>query len=140
MNKSDRNACKRLSEQIKFFGAKPKRVVSIYAKKPRIRMKIKDDTESIIIADTLSFNLRRRQREAIQQALAAQEVGTSALVSQQARAAQLAAQQYNLASMRQCQQLPSLRVGNAMASGAMGSMGGNYGSGLASGIIGNILW
>ena len=38
MNKSDSYACERLNEQMKFFGAKPKRFVSVYAKKPRIRV------------------------------------------------------------------------------------------------------
>ena len=38
MSEHESYACKRLSEQIKFFGVKPKRFVSIYAKKPRIRL------------------------------------------------------------------------------------------------------
>lgn len=113
MSTHESYACKRLSDQIKFFGAKPKRFVSIYAKKPRIRLKIKDDTESIIIADTLSYNLRRRQREA----------------------SQLAAQQYNSASQAFLQQQSmreNIGLSNIGQANANNSLTGGLGIGLGA--------
>jgi hypothetical protein len=122
MSKAKSYACKRLSEQIKFFGAKPKRFVSIYAKKPRIRLKVKDDIRincppigiGPLDLQKLAALGGIRSSLASQQAAAAQGIGTSQLA---------AMQQYNSASQAFMQQ-QSMRANIGLSNiGQCGGLG-----------------
>ena len=96
MNKSDLYACKRLSEQIKFFGAKPKRFVSIYAKKPRIRVENKIIDNRPGISELAARGMQKSSLGGFQQQGLANQlfgIGLGAASQRAAMAQQAASQQ-----------------------------------------------
>ena len=79
---------KRLSEQLKFFGAKKTKFISCYAKKPRVRVSVKCDRAAILRSrGELLYGGAIRQAE-----LAAMQ--HQALAAECSRQNQLAAQRY----------------------------------------------
>ena len=56
-----------LQEQLKFFGAKKQKFISVYAKKPRIRVEVKDEQESSIVDYAQRFLLPQDRIAAMQQ-------------------------------------------------------------------------
>ncbi len=59
----------RLNSQLKFFGCKSKRFISVYAKKPRILVKPKSSR-----ADIIRFSAGERELEAMQREVMQREV------------------------------------------------------------------
>jgi len=69
LSKMDRRKQKRLYDQLDFFGAKKRRYVSVYANKPRIRMKGKQrsyvhEKVKLIRVDDILLHTRPMQEEA----------------------------------------------------------------------------
>ena len=50
----------RLNEQLRFFGAKPSRYVSVYAKKPRVRVKTDKDSPFALMRKEVYLNSLKR--------------------------------------------------------------------------------
>jgi len=138
MNKSESYALKRLNEQIKFFGAKPKRFVSIYGNKPRIRVsnKSKESSERFNINARYGFiGQASAQATSMQQnqAIAIGAASHRAAMAQQIGAQQAFAAQRDMFMQQQVMQV-NAGVSNIGQSQALSR--NSLTGGLAGGLFG----
>lgn len=121
-----------LQEQLKFFGAKKQEFISIYAKKPKVRVKVKPNPDNSRVTN-VNYNDSRtayidrqidilRQQGVMRGGLYAQIASTqSALLLQERQSYEMMArQQAALGSINYCGAAGGLGVANGLLGGLIG--------------------